>query len=228
MPKKNDEKDSNRTSVNKNRAPHGMPNTDLPEKFEKLSIEEKIPFLIAKCIQSMKDYEDRSYGKNRVCDILKGSYNKFVLENGHHHNPCFGVLRDFSRKNVSDFIDAMTERSILRWSGGLFPTLDVTGIGKELIRFRKQVRLEMPFDLRPTLIPVFDQNLYEHLHNVRLVQAKDEGVPPYCVIPNRCIVELCIKRPGDQDTLGGIHGFGPARVQRYGEMFLGAIAEFMV
>lgn len=220
MPKKNKVKESNRTSVNK------ISNTGFPESFEKQSVEEKIPFLIAKCIQSMKDYEGLSYGKNRICDILKGSYSKFVLENGHHRNPCFGVLKDFSKRNILDFLDAMIERSILRRDDGLFPTLDVTGIGKEVLRFRKRVRLEMPHDLRPIPAPIFNPDLYEHLQNVRLVQAKDEGVPPYYVIPNRCVVELCVKRPRDRDTLAGIHGFGPAKVQRYGELFLDAIAEY--
>jgi len=236
MPKKNDNSKNNikksvnnkRTNIKSLKDPRlsNKINSDLPLKVAIQPLEEKVPFLIVKCIQSMKDYEDRRYGKNRICDILKGSFNRFIMENGHHHNPCFGVLKDFSRNNILDFIDVLTERSILQRDEGFFPTLDITGIGRELLRFRKRVKLEMPFDLQPIPAPIFNQDLYEHLQIVRLVQAKDEGVPPYRVIPNKCLVELCVERPGELDTLAQIHGFGPNKVQRYGELFLSAIAEY--
>jgi ATP-dependent DNA helicase RecQ len=195
----------------------------FPKEYEKLYIEEKIPFLIIKCISSMTDFDQRHYGRKRICDILKGTCSKFVLENGHHHNPCYGALNDLLRRQIYYFIDELIGLGVLLVEDEVFPTLEITNKGKQLLKLRRKVKVTLPFDLDPDPIPTFDYEMYSHLCDIRLVQAKDEGIPPYCVLPNNTIVELCVRSPKRVEDLDDIRGFGPARTQKYGELFVKAI-----
>ena len=198
----------------------------FPEGYDKLSIEEKIPFLIVKCISSMTDFDPRHYGKKRICDILKGTRSKFVLENGHHHGPCYGALRDLSRRDIYYFINGLIEAKILSVEDEIFPTLGITKKGEQVLDLKRKIRIPFPLDLRSETIPAFDYELYSHLCDVRLVQAKDEGVPPYCVIPNDTLFELCVHPPRNIGDLETIRGFGPARTQKYGELFIQALLDY--
>jgi ATP-dependent DNA helicase RecQ len=198
----------------------------FPKEYEKLYIEEKIPFLILKCISSMTDFDQRHYGRKRICDILKGTCSKFVLENGHHHNPCYGALKVLLRRQIYYYIDELIKLGALLVDDEIFPTLEITNKGKQLLKLKKKVKVALPFNLDPEPIPTFDYEMYSHLCDIRLVQAKDEGIPPYCVLPNNTIVELCIRSPKETEDLDDIRGFGPARTQKYGELFIKAIEDY--
>jgi len=200
--------------------------TAFPKGFENLYLEEKIPFIIAGCIVSMTDFDTRHYGKKRICDILKGTCSRFILENGHHHNPYYGALKDLTRREIEHFIDEMVRKAILRVEDNVFPTIDVTGAGKSAAQMKKRIRIEFPISLVPEEFPAIDHDLYSHLWDIRMVQAKDEGVPPYCVVPNRTLLELCQAPPDRIEDLEDIHGFGPARTQRYGELFIKALKDY--
>lgn len=204
----------------------GIEHFDFPEGYNKLFMEEKIPFLIVKCIESMTDFDTRHYGRKRIGDILKGTCSRFILENGHHHNPCYGVLEHLTRREIGHYIDRLIESNILCVEDEVFPTLGITRTGRKVARLQKRIRIEHPTPLEPHPVPTFDLGLYSHLCDVRLVQAKDEGVPPYCVIPNRAIMELCVTPPATVEELMRINGFGPARTQRYGELFINALRDY--
>ena len=216
-------KKTNRTTIKSSKK---KTKDTFPKGYENLSIEEKIPFLIVKCISSMTDFDPRRYGKKRVCDILKGTRSKFVLENGHHHSPCYGALKGLSRGDIYHFINGLIGAGSLRVEDETFPTLEITTGGEQVLDLKRKVRISFPLDLDPESIPAFDYEMYTHLYDVRLVQAKDEGVPPYCVLPNDTLVELCVRSPKHVDDLEGIRGFGPARTQKYGELFIRALSAY--
>ena len=174
----------------------------------------------------MTDFDSRRYGKKRVSDILKGACSKFVLENGHHHNPCYGTLKDLSRQKIIHFIDTLIDSGILIVEDEMFPTLKLSKKGKHLLGLKRKIKVDFPLDLDPTPIPPFDIEMYGYLNNIRLVQAKDEGIPPYCVVPNSTLMQMCTVSPKHIDDLENIKGFGPARTHKYGELFVQAISSY--
>jgi DNA helicase-2/ATP-dependent DNA helicase PcrA len=63
------------------------------------------------------------------------------------------------------------------------------------------------------------------LRRWRLLRARADGVPPYVIFPDRTIDELLARRPASMAELGAIHGFGPARLERYGQEVLDVLAD---
>ncbi|MEE8302483.1 MAG: ATP-dependent DNA helicase RecQ [Candidatus Tectomicrobia bacterium] len=66
----------------------------------------------------------------------------------------------------------------------------------------------------------YDAALFERLRDERTVLARQDSVPPYCVVKDRTLRELATHLPTDHDALLRIHGIGPAKADKYGETFL--------
>lgn len=69
--------------------------------------------------------------------------------------------------------------------------------------------------------------LYRNLLLLRDRICNEEQVPVYLVAPNKTLAELVEYLPESTEQLLQISGFGPARVEAYGEVFLKAIRQYM-
>jgi len=71
---------------------------------------------------------------------------------------------------------------------------------------------------------VADDTLLLSLKRWRLDRAKEEGKPAYVVFHDATLAEIAARRPGSLAELGGVSGVGPAKLERYGEDVLAAVA----
>jgi superfamily II DNA helicase RecQ len=69
-----------------------------------------------------------------------------------------------------------------------------------------------------------DELLLERLKSWRSERAKQESVPPYCVAHNRMLSLIAEKKPGNTEELMDMKGFGPARIEKYGEEIISIVA----
>ncbi len=66
---------------------------------------------------------------------------------------------------------------------------------------------------------------FERLRALRKELADARGVPAYIVFNDRVLLEMAVTRPSTPSALLEISGVGPAKLERYGEAFLQALAE---
>ena len=84
----------------------------------------------------------------------------------------------------------------------------LTPISNELRSNRKEEWKEL---LDETSMPLFNT-----LRQWRNEKSKKEGVPPYIILNNKQLAELCKRRPQSQYELMKVGGIGKAKVERYG------------
>ncbi|MCK6587178.1 MAG: ATP-dependent DNA helicase [Polyangiaceae bacterium] len=65
-----------------------------------------------------------------------------------------------------------------------------------------------------------DAALFEALRSYRAGIAKEEGVPPYVIAPDRTLIEVAVLRPRTPEELRSARGMGPGRVASYGDAIL--------
>jgi DNA helicase II / ATP-dependent DNA helicase PcrA len=70
-----------------------------------------------------------------------------------------------------------------------------------------------------------DPALEERLRAWRRDRARRDGVPAYVVFPDAALSALAAAPPTSPEQLLGVHGFGPARVERYGAEVLAVLRE---
>jgi ATP-dependent DNA helicase RecQ len=61
------------------------------------------------------------------------------------------------------------------------------------------------------------------LRTLRTTLAREEKLPAYCIFPDRTLIEMAARKPNSMAALANVRGVGPAKLEKYGELFLGAI-----
>jgi DNA helicase-2/ATP-dependent DNA helicase PcrA len=69
-----------------------------------------------------------------------------------------------------------------------------------------------------------DDPLFAALKRWRLERAKAEDVPAYVVFHNSTLAEVAARKPRTRDELARVPGIGPAKLDRYGDDLLAALA----
>ncbi|HEU0115443.1 MAG TPA: HRDC domain-containing protein, partial [Thermomicrobiales bacterium] len=68
-----------------------------------------------------------------------------------------------------------------------------------------------------------DGALLAELKAWRRRRASADAVPPYVVAPDRSLEAIARAHPRSPETLERVHGFGPARVERYGDEIIALV-----
>jgi ATP-dependent DNA helicase RecQ len=69
-----------------------------------------------------------------------------------------------------------------------------------------------------------DEDLVTRLRSWRLERSQEDAVPAYVVLHDATLRELAALRPQTLDELAGVKGFGPVKLERYGNDLLSVLA----
>ena len=72
-----------------------------------------------------------------------------------------------------------------------------------------------------------DAAAFAYLRRLRKTLADAAGVPAYIVFSDKVLKEMVVRRPGSAAELLAVPGVGPAKLEKYGDAFLAAIAEMV-
>jgi ATP-dependent DNA helicase RecQ len=71
-----------------------------------------------------------------------------------------------------------------------------------------------------------DVDLFETLKALRRRLAGEEGIPAYIVFSDAALRDMCRRLPVNPEDFLKVNGVGKAKLQKYGDEFIGAIREF--
>jgi dCTP diphosphatase len=71
-----------------------------------------------------------------------------------------------------------------------------------------------------------DQGLYDTLSKLRLQLAKQANLPAYTVFNNQTLIQIAETLPQTKEALLNIHGIGPAKWEKYGQLLLDTIIRY--
>lgn len=170
------------------------------------------------------------FGITLIVQMLRGSKEQRVLELGLDELSTYGILRNFDRTLIRNYIDYLIREGYLYLDGESFPVLRLTPKANDVL-FRNErviyVGRKAADDLKalPTeIVQKPDGGLYERLRGVRTSISQREHVPPYVVFNNATLTEMAARTPRNMDELLQISGVGEIKAKRYGQEFLSAIA----
>ncbi|QPW48239.1 DNA helicase RecQ [Bacillus thuringiensis] len=167
---------------------------------------------------------NQRFGKQMIAQVLTGSKNKKVIEFNFHTLPTYGLLSNRSVKEVSDFIEFLISDELIAVEHGTYPTLKVTGKGKEVLLGNENVLRKERVETRQI---VQDHPLFEVLREVRKEIAQGEGVPPFVIFSDQTLKDMCAKMPRNDSELLTVKGIGEHKLVKYGSHFLQAVQHFI-
>ncbi|PRP50233.1 DNA helicase RecQ [Bacillus halotolerans] len=176
--------------------------------------------MVLSCIIRMNE----RFGKTMVAQVLAGSKNKKVLENGFSSLSTYGILKHRSVGEISDFIEFLIADDFIRMSDGTFPTLFVSGKGRNVLRGELSVARKEA--LKAAAITENDE-LFERLRTLRKQIAAEQGVPPFVVFSDQTLKDMSGKQPVNDEELLSIKGVGEQKRAKYGRLFLEEIQAYV-
>jgi ATP-dependent DNA helicase RecQ len=152
----------------------------------------------------------------------------------------FGLLQGRSQQWVLDLLRALLAAGWIDLTPTEHPVPLLTAAGAEVMRGTGPVRLALPRDRsergRRSLpkprsaspgiesLDAHARELFERLRAHRAQVARGRGVPAYVVAMDRTLLEMAMRAPRTRAELLEVFGMGPARVEQYGDGFLGVVS----
>jgi len=168
------------------------------------------------------------FGVGHLAAVMAGDDNEKVRSFGHDRLSVFGIASPEEIALVRPVARALIARDALRADayGGLSfgPNARPILKGEETLtiavppprkRASRRRGAEGPAD------PLFDA-----LRAKRRELAAEAGVPPYVVFHDSTLREIAEARPGSLSELANVQGVGEAKLKRYGEAMLAAVAGY--
>jgi len=175
------------------------------------------------------------YGAGHVIDVLTGHVNDAVAKYGHDSLPTFGVGTEFDKNGWRSVVRQLVATGVIDIDTAGYGALRLGPRGRAVLKGEETVGLRRPTtgkvkgrrragDSAPVASPE-NASLLSRLKTLRLAIAQELGVPAYTVFHDRTLIELAERRPGSLDALSSVHGVGAAKLAKFGQRFLDAIAE---
>lgn len=190
---------------------------------------------ILSCVFRVKQ-RGRSCGTRMLCDILQGKTTKAIKEARYETLSTYGLMGDVSRVQLEHMVHILISREYLVQDTGQYATLSLTSKANAVLRGQEKVQMALPVkDLRKTQqerrfaeMPDYgvDESLFQKLRRTREKIAAREFVPAYIIFSDATLRDMCNKRPSDEEEMLAISGVGKYKMDKYGEAFLNAIAEY--
>ncbi len=191
-----------------------------------------------------------TFGAAYIIRVLLGSADKRIREYGHDQLSVFGIVRDQSREELHQLVNALLSRGLLAGSGGQYPTLQVTPQGRQFLKCRESLTLTRPVSRSNTRDAETDassgrigrrdriragddghepynEELFSELSDLRKRIADHQGVPAFVIFGDRSLRDMAAKAPATREEFSGIYGVGEAKLRELSGPFLRVIKAYV-
>jgi ATP-dependent DNA helicase RecQ len=174
---------------------------------------------------------EQKFGLHYVIDVLKGSKEQRLLQNGHNALSVYGIGEEYSKNQWLTVGDKLLELGAV--SIGEFKVYRLTEFGVEVMKGLHMIALKKErlavqkadTKRKVTYFDDYDVEVYDKLRTLRSEIASEKGIPPYIVFSDKTLKDLSSKQPQNKIEMLEIHGIGEVKFERYGEDFLELLSE---
>lgn len=173
------------------------------------------------------------YGKAITAKVLAGVRDARIRERQLDKLTAFGSLREEGEANIRAMIDELIVDEVLELTDGQYPLLrpgpraKEALLGDEPIRMTLDVRGAQAASRRTAMRPQADKGLLARLTRLRRGIAEEQHVPPFIIFTNATLRDMAVKLPRTRREMLRVDGVGEGKMDRYGDMFLRVIEEYL-
>jgi ATP-dependent DNA helicase RecQ len=188
---------------------------------------------ILSCVVRLKG----AFGAQYTAQVLCGSNDQRILQNGHHELSTWGLLKDSTTAAVRLWIEQLASQGYCeKYGDGDYQMVRVTASGWTVLRGETTPRLLQPpkkkqkkakrTEAAADLWAGVDQGLFEALRALRKVVAAERGVPAFVIFDDQSLRDMARRRPTTPEAFLECHGVGEKKQRDFGEAFVGAIVAY--
>ena len=207
-----------------------------PEKFDGTIIVQKALSAIIRTDQKIRI--------KTLVDILRGNYTTEIVENKYNELKTFAAGRDVPARDWQDYLLQMLHLGYYEIAYNQNNVLKITQSGCNVVYGKEKASLivinnrsnEHTAKRKKEVINKREisynretegSSLFETLRALRRKLADQQAIPPYIVVSDKVLNNICQIKPTTLESFGAINGIGEYKKERYGNDFINAIKQFM-
>ncbi|CAG9298465.1 DNA helicase RecQ [Celerinatantimonas diazotrophica] len=195
---------------------------DPPQRYDGLEDAQKA----LSCVYRL----NQSYGIGYVIEVLRGSLNQRIVEQGHQQLSTHGIGKNRSHDHWMSVLRQLIHLGLLTQNITRGSVLQLTQAARAVLRGDVALELAVPrLDVaskRHKPVTFYDKRLFALLRRLRKQLADEEEVPPFVVFNDASLIEMVQQLPTNERELLNISGVGHKKLERYGQAFLDAIIRY--
>ena len=177
------------------------------------------------------------FGAHYVIDVLLGSKQEKIINNNHHTLSVYGIGTEYSKNDWLNITSHLIAFGYLTKSED-YNVLSLTEKAK--IDLYERNKFFLPFipsgktgystkekAKDKVQISEKDLTLQENLRKLRKKLAEEHNVPPYIIFGDKTLEQLVAYKPLSDFELEEIYGLGEKKIEKYGEIIIRTIEEFL-
>ncbi len=185
----------------------------------------------------------QKYGMGYVVDVLLGSRQRRILDNGHEKLSTWGIGKELIKEDWYELTSCLIEYGYLKRTTD-YNVLILTQKAKDALQKRSPITLPITLSKTKTEQPkdkskekisapipkpkkyilatedIEGQRIFSDLKALRRRLAEDEDLPPYIIFADKTLVALAVEKPKTREALLDIHGIGSVKAERYGRSII--------
>lgn len=180
------------------------------------------------------------YGLTIILGTLMGAKRARLRELRTDQYKSYGALSGHSEAELRTLISQMTEMGYLYQTQEKYSVLKLGNITplkdantRVIMRTYeekepdKKKKIQKAVRKRSTdALTSAGYDLFEVLRKLRLEIAKEESMPPYIIFSDKTLIDMCVKKPSDEEEMLNVSGVGANKLKKYGQRFLEEIQKF--
>jgi len=184
---------------------------------------------------------NQRFGTSYVIDVLMGSKNKRILENGHNKLSTWGIGTEYDKETWFELVELLIDQGYLI-KYGEYNILQLTPQGKTFLNSRMELNLPLNLNIpqafpkassrgnkiiaeKPAADDQVADKIVSQLKAWRKRKADDLNIAPYMIFGDKTLLDLAAKKPKSKTDLLNVYGIGKAKSEEFGRSILQIISE---
>ncbi|MDR3049255.1 MAG: DNA helicase RecQ [Elusimicrobiota bacterium] len=200
--------------------------------------------ILAQKILSCVYRVNENYGKNLVIDILRGAKSEKIVNLSFDKLTTYNICKE-SKEKLKETINFLILNNFLSLTHTEYPVLKLGARSQEILKDR--IKLEMKCSIRQepqeeietksgqsgqhkdksAVLAAKNSKLYAALKQLRQDLSAQQNIPAYIVFHDSALIDMCKKLPQNKEDFSKVSGVGASKLDRYGEVFIKTIKEFV-
>ncbi|MGK3124307.1 ATP-dependent DNA helicase RecQ [Candidatus Pantoea formicae] len=173
------------------------------------------------------------FGMSYIVEVLRGSTNQRIRDNGHDKLPVYGIGREQSQEHWISVLRQLIHLGMVTQNIAMHSALQLTEAARPVLRAEVPLMLAVPrivtVKSRSSAPKVYngnyDRTLFGKLRKLRKAIADEENIPPYVVFNDATLIEMAEQMPITASEMLSVNGVGHRKLERFGKPFLVMIKE---
>lgn len=172
------------------------------------------------------------FGMKHIIDVLRGSKNAKVQQNGHHLLSTYGIGKDKTAAEWKMLARSLLHQGLLGETTDGYRVLKLNQGSWEILRKQRSVSIAVNRTTLDKLLPDYNPKaaemsiLFDRLIILRKHIADEQSVPPYVIFGDSSLKLMSQLQPQSLEEFGNISGVGKYKLEQYGDRFVSEIRSF--